>query len=1119
MAVRIPVYERHVQLDSGAQTIPRFSASTELGKAVKEAGGAMISVAAHWRAKQDSFDKMQMAANVGTYHAEIQQIIAEETAKFNPAVDRPGVLHDRIMERVAVANQKFQSTAPPSLASEYKIKGDASQSQTSYTSAGHESTIRNSYGRSFLDKQVADIAASVVKNPDAHPTAIAQVKQAIKDAAPASGLSPSQQRALEDTYLDTVGKNVIKGYMATGRADDAAKFREQFVKDREAESPVQFQAPTVVKPQTQLPGGATGPVEGKLNEKRIAEIDKNPTVKAAIEKAAADNGLDPQALKVFASIESSGNPKDVTGSHHGLFNLTKAEFGMNGGGNIYDAADNANAAAKVLAQKKDQLTQQLGREPTSAELYGSHNQGMGGVMAHIQNPDQPAWKTMLATKEGQDRIESDGQAGAEKWAKSTVNANVPSDVTKRLYNGDASQITSRDFMAINATKVQGGNIDEAITNARMEPKPEAPRTVVASADGTVQSDTRPPAYVGAVNVGGAQPARTLAGYQQQASIPLDEAGAHGYERGGVKTAPWLVDTVRNASKVLPEGYTAKIISTVDPRSTGTPWHPSGRAIDIQIYDDKGNKVPNVGPPSVPGWDVYEKMGAAARAYQQEKYPDQHLTWGGHFNTGTPYDRMHFQVGGDHARDFTPQQVTQAGEALKASPIQIAQADDGSGRPTVPSGLSRWQQWNQTQTNVINGGTMKAAAINAAMKASLVRTINSDLNATKVNGDGIKLTPDLQKYYGTDSLSFDFISNKIGTGAAIKWQQDKDFNQKVFNGGAHMEEMPRDVMIERLQALQPDPNSPVYDDQVKVYSEVLKKAQGIDKLRNSDPAAAADKDPVVAEARKAAYADRGNQEKMDKLITARMNAQEHLGIADPLRTPLTNDEAKELAAPLLNRARPDPANAAQEVAVEVMKRVGSATANGVPDLQQRALQTVLKTQHITQQQAADTAAALATAQHPTPAPLIAKDRQPPIIYDEFGVAGYRSKDGYFMVGKPDGTSSGPSDDYADPPSFGFAPGTRFIPGQHINELLNHKGKETEQEASDLFDSHYDSGAAKYFLSGGTNAPPTPLPPGKDVLNSEAEQTLPPAALPQEQLPGVQEDPYKTSPDDDESSGAL
>ncbi|MGC2044613.1 MAG: hypothetical protein WA669_12395, partial [Pseudolabrys sp.] len=570
---------------------------------------------------------------------------------------------------------------------------------------------------------------------------------------------------LEGTYLDTVGKNVVKGYMSQGRAQDAAVFKDQFVKDREAESPVQFQAPIPVQPRTQLPGGSPPPASAtgqssdnsKLNEKRIAQIDAMPEVKAAIEKAAAANGLDPNQLKVFASIESSGNPKDVTGSYHGLFNLSKAEFGMFGGGNIYSAEDNANAAAALLASKKDQLTQTLGREPTATELYGSHQQGLGGIAAHIQNPDQPAWQSMLGTKEGQDRIKEHGQAAAEDWAKKAISGNVPGDVTKRLYGGDANQITSRDFMAIQGTRVQGGNIDEAITNARMQPAPQAPRTVTASADGTVVSDTRPPAYVGGMNVGGQQ-APTIAGYQRAGSFPLTEAGAHGYERGGVKTEAWLVDTVRNASKVLPEGYHAEIISTVDPRATGTVWHPTGRAIDIQIYDDKGNKVPNVGPPNVPGWDVYEKMGAAARSYAQDKYPDQHLTWGGHFNTGTAYDRMHFQSGGNHARDFTPDQVAQAGEALKASPVQVAAADDGSGRPIVPSGLSRWGQWGATQQNVIDGGTMKAAAINAAMKTSLVGRINADINSTKVNGTGIKLTPDLQKYYGTDQLSFDFISN-------------------------------------------------------------------------------------------------------------------------------------------------------------------------------------------------------------------------------------------------------------------------------------------------------------------------------------------------------------------------
>ena len=33
MAVRIPTYERHVQLDAAAQTMPRFTANTETGKA------------------------------------------------------------------------------------------------------------------------------------------------------------------------------------------------------------------------------------------------------------------------------------------------------------------------------------------------------------------------------------------------------------------------------------------------------------------------------------------------------------------------------------------------------------------------------------------------------------------------------------------------------------------------------------------------------------------------------------------------------------------------------------------------------------------------------------------------------------------------------------------------------------------------------------------------------------------------------------------------------------------------------------------------------------------------------------------------------------------------------
>ena len=183
------------------------------------------------------------------------------------------------------------------------------------------------------------------------------------------------------------------------------------------------------------------------------------------------------------------------------------------------------------------------------------------------------------------------------------------------------------------------------------------------------------------------------GPQSDAGDKLDEGGAHGYSgRGslaGVKTEPWLIDTVRQAAKTLPDGYTAKIISTVDARDTGTPWHPSGRAIDIQIYDDKGNKIPNEGSPRVPGWSVYENMAAAARAYAEDKY-GKRMTWGGHFDSGTPYDRMHFQSGGRSNRDFAPGKVQEGRNAINDA-IQNGGnktvTDPASGKKTKSSELT------------------------------------------------------------------------------------------------------------------------------------------------------------------------------------------------------------------------------------------------------------------------------------------------------------------------------------------------------------------------------------------------------------------------------------------------
>lgn len=132
-------------------------------------------------------------------------------------------------------------------------------------------------------------------------------------------------------------------------------------------------------------------------------------------------------------------------------------------------------------------------------------------------------------------------------------------------------------------------------------------------------------------------------------------GEH-FRQHGVE--PWLLDTVKQATRALPEGYRAELVSGVAPRATGTRWHPTGRAVDVQIYDDKGRKVPWLG--HGPQYAAYERMALAARKYAEEKYPREKFTWGGHFRGGVqPYDLMHFQSGGVSAADFSREQLGRA----------------------------------------------------------------------------------------------------------------------------------------------------------------------------------------------------------------------------------------------------------------------------------------------------------------------------------------------------------------------------------------------------------------------------------------------------------------------------
>ena len=193
----------------------------------------------------------------------------------------------------------------------------------------------------------------------------------------------------------------------------------------------------VFRPGISRPGAVTPDYPGKIIPTTgTKEPGFSPEVNRAIDAAASSSGMSKSVLRAIADIESSGDPRNVTGSYKGLFQLSEEEFRNNGGtGNIFDPVANAQAAARKIKKEGLELSGKLGRPVSDAELYLAHQQGVAGAYQHLTHPNQPAWQSMFATGEGQ-------QKGAE-WAKRAIWGNI-ANVDKPRF-GSVENVTSQQF--------------------------------------------------------------------------------------------------------------------------------------------------------------------------------------------------------------------------------------------------------------------------------------------------------------------------------------------------------------------------------------------------------------------------------------------------------------------------------------------------------------------------------------------------------------------------------------------------------------------------------------------------------------------------------------------------
>lgn len=147
-----------------------------------------------------------------------------------------------------------------------------------------------------------------------------------------------------------------------------------------------------------LPGGGTVP------RSLGGPISGGGDVNEAIRASAATAGMDEAHWKGIASIESDLNPgsnANARTQYKGLFQIgsrgADSEWSRKGqGGNIYNAMDNAMAAARLAQENNAGFKKNFGRDPTAAETYLMHQQGLGfytrGAMTNIAGNPYPGMR-------------------------------------------------------------------------------------------------------------------------------------------------------------------------------------------------------------------------------------------------------------------------------------------------------------------------------------------------------------------------------------------------------------------------------------------------------------------------------------------------------------------------------------------------------------------------------------------------------------------------------------------------------------------------------------------------------------------------------------------------------
>jgi hypothetical protein len=222
--------------------------------------------------------------------------------------------------------------------------------------------------------------------------------------------------------------------------------------------------PDRIIPDQILPLDAFGYLGGLLEARFYEAHSTTNDPRDEIQDAASLYGLDLAMMMSIAKVESDFNPGARTGSYKGLFQLSGYEFNKYGDGSIWDARDNARAAAHMFLVQAEMFRGALGHYPDYAERYMVHQQGIQGATEHYAHPERAAWQSMCATDEG--------LLKGEQWCKRCIWGNLLPK-WKRAFESVES-IHSGDFIDLWTGRIDhlANRYDAASSGVAVNPNPK-----------------------------------------------------------------------------------------------------------------------------------------------------------------------------------------------------------------------------------------------------------------------------------------------------------------------------------------------------------------------------------------------------------------------------------------------------------------------------------------------------------------------------------------------------------------------------------------------------------------------------------------------------------------------